>query len=319
MSAQTNTLLPLASAGLVLALRLYFLVRILWNYPLNHGPGFFLGVEVAPGFYEGRGAQWLRRYRILLLVQHLILVAAFIVPVALRRWSDLPVMAPIDVITLFSLIGGFTFWSRRTLGSSPPRLSSIAAPLEERRLSDYISWPLEAVLVALLAFSWLLLFTRGDAGFRWQSPVLMTYAVMGLLPLKIILVRNSFPLPPERTEEHHRWMEADRRYSLRVMESMRWFLAVTLAAYAVRHGFPDAATKVWLYWSFLGFALAIFLLMAGILIRGSAALAAMSRGLRPVGSWAGPFQPAPVMLHGGLTWSILYCGGLAALLLFFGR
>jgi len=318
MSAEGNAFLPLASASLVLAVRLFFLVRRLWDYPLNHGPGFFLGVAVEPGFYEGPGIRWLKRYRTLLLAQHAILVSAFVVPVALHRWNDLPVMAPVDVITFFSMIGGFILWTRRRLGASPPRLSSVAVTLDARRLSDYISWPMEAMVAAFLAFSWALLFTHGDLHFRWQWPVLITYAVMGMLPGKIILARYSFPLPPERTEEHHRWLEANRRYSLRVMESMRWFFVAILAGYAVRHGLPSGKT-IWLQWSFLAVAAAAFLLMTAILIRGSGQLAAMGRDLRPVGSWAGPFQPARLMLRGGLAWSILYCAGLAALLVFFGR
>jgi hypothetical protein len=139
---------------------------------------------------------------------------------------------------------------------------------------------------------------------------------MGLLPGKIILARNSFPLPPERTEEHHRWMEANRRHSLRVMESMRWFLVFMLAGYAVRHGLPAVAATAWLPWSFLGISMALFLVMTGILIRGSGQLAAMGRDLRPVGSWAGPFHPARLMLPGGLTWGVVYCAGLFALLVF---
>lgn len=311
MSAHTNVLLPLASASLVLALRLYCLARFLWNFPRNHGPRFFLGVEVPPGFYEGPGIRWLKRYRTLLLAQHLILVAAFVIPVALRRWYDLPVMAPVDVITLLSVMGGFTLWTRRRLGANPPRLSSVAVPLVARRLSDYISWPLEATLVAFLAFIWLLVFTQGDARLRWQWLVLITYAVMGMLPLKIIVARHSVPLPPERTEDHFRFLEANRRYSLQLVESMRWFFVFVLAGHLVRTG------GLWLRASLWGAAMVLFLLMTRILIRGSGALARMSRDLRPAGSWAGPFQSPRWMLRGGLTWSIVYCSGLAALLVFF--
>ena len=313
MTTQSNWLLPLACAILVIAFRLFFLVRRLWNYPLNHGPGFFLGVEVAPGFYKGPGIRWLNRYRTLLVVQHLILVSAFVVPVALRRWNDLPVMAPVDVITFFSMIGGFVLWTRRTLGANPPKLPAVAVALEPRRLRDHLSWRLEVLVVASLAFSWLLLLWYGDLPLHWRSPILITYAVMGLLPGKIILARNSFPLPPDRTEEHHRWMEANRRHSLDVMESMRWFFVVILAGEASRRAWPGA---VWLYWLIPGLAFALFLLMAGILIRGSGKLAAMGRELRPVGSWAGPFRPARMMLPGGLTWGVVYCAGLFALLVF---
>jgi hypothetical protein len=311
MSGHTNALLPLTCAGLVLAFRLFFLVRFLWKYPLNHGPRFFFGVEAPPGFYEGPGILWLRRYRSLLLLQHLILIAAFVVPVALRRWNDLPIMAPVDVITFFALIGGFALWVRRKLGANPPRLSRVAVPLEARRLRDYISWPMEAMIVAFLAFSWVMCFTQGEAHLHWQQPVLITYAVLGMLPLKIIIARGSFPLPPERTEEHDRWLEAQRRCSLQTIESMRWSLAAILAWHAARAGVP------WLRWSFFSIAGTLFLVMTGILIRYYGALASTSRDLRPVGSWVGPFQRARVALHGGLTWGILYCSGFAALLVLF--
>ncbi len=129
MSEHESNLVPLFVAGLVVIFRIYCLIGRFWSLPLNHGPGFFLGVEVAPGFYDGPGIQWLKRYRTLLLLQHLILVFAFAVMVALRRWNDLPLMAPIDMVTLFSMMGGFTLWVRRTLGANPPRLSSVSIQL----------------------------------------------------------------------------------------------------------------------------------------------------------------------------------------------
>ncbi len=313
---ESNLVLPFV-AGLVVIFRIYWLIRSFWNLPLNHGPGFFFGVEVAPGFYDGPGIQWLKRYHTLLLAQHLILIFAFAVPVALRRWNDFPLMAPIDVVTLFAMMGGFTLWVRRTLGANLPRLSSVALPLERRRLGDYISWPREAVVIALLASSWLLLFKQGNAHFLWQFPVLITYVVLGMLPGKIILVRSSFPLPAQRTDEHHRWQEANRRFSLRVMDSLCWFLVAVLAAYTVQHGLPAANAMIWLHWILLGTAIGLWLVMVGILMRGAGKLAAMGRDLRPIGSWSGPFQPGRLMLRGGLTWGIIYCAGLAVLLVLF--
>ena len=319
MSEHESNLVLLFVAGLVVIFRIYCLIRRFWNLPLNHGPGFFFGVGVASGFYEGPGIQWLKRYRTLLVAQHLILLSAFAVPVALRRWNDLPLIAPIDVVTLFSMMGGFILWVRRTLGANLPRLSSIAIPLEARRLSDYISWPMEALVVALLASSWILLLKQGDIHVLWQSPVLITYVVMGLLPGKIILARNSVPLPSERTEEHHRWQEANRRYSLGVLDSLRWFLVAILAAYTVQHCLPAAKAMIGLRWNLLGAAIVLWLVMVGILIRGSGKLTAMGRDLRPIGSWSGPFGSAKLMLRGGMTWGILYCAGLAALFVFFWR
>jgi hypothetical protein len=53
MSAQTNALLPVLSGSVVLALRLFALVRSFWTYPQTHGPGIFFGVQV-PGSTKGR-------------------------------------------------------------------------------------------------------------------------------------------------------------------------------------------------------------------------------------------------------------------------
>ena len=50
--------------ALIVVFLVFDLVRRFWNYPLAHGPGFFLGIEVAPGFYSGEGLHiWLRLRR----------------------------------------------------------------------------------------------------------------------------------------------------------------------------------------------------------------------------------------------------------------
>jgi hypothetical protein len=285
---------------------------VFWDYPLHHGREFFLGVKVAPGFYEGPGAQWLRRYRTLLLAVHAIMVFVFIALVASHRWNDMPILAPIIVGLLFAMLGGFTLWTRHSLGSAPPRMSSVAIPFETRRLRDYVSWQLEGLLVLLLAACWLLLI-QGNLGLQWAWPVLITYAVMGLLPAKIIIVHQSYPLPPEKTEEHQRWQEAGRRYWLTVTELMRWFFVVRLVGYSVEHGFPATMMMVWLHWLFFSVYIVAFSVMLIVLIQGSRRLVALGQDLRPIGSWSGPFGPARLLLPGWLTWSIVYIGGLLLL------
>jgi hypothetical protein len=172
-------------------------------------------VAVEPGFYEGAGVRWLRRYRSLILAQHLLLVSVFAAVLVSGRWSRMPVIAPVDVISFFAVMGGFTWWTRRALGTAPVTFSRVAAPLEARRLGQYISWPMEALLFILLAASWLLVLAGAHPGTRWESPIVSTYVILGVLAGKLVLARSGFPLPPERTEEHYRWMEASRRHSLR--------------------------------------------------------------------------------------------------------
>ncbi len=163
MSARESDLLPLLLGSFCIIFQLVLMRWVFWNYPLHHGRGFFLGVKVAPGFYEGPGAQWLRRYRSLLLAVHAIMVWVFVALVASHRWNDMPIMAPVIVGLLFAMFGGFTLWTRHRLGAPPPKLSSVAISFETRQLSDYVSWRLETLLVALLAASWLLLIFQGDA------------------------------------------------------------------------------------------------------------------------------------------------------------
>ena len=162
MSARESDLLPLLLGSFCIIFQLFLMRWVFWNYPLHHGRGFFLGVKVAPGFYEGPGAQWLRRYRTLLLAVHAIMVFVFIALVASHRWNDMPIMAPVIVGLLFAMLGGFTLWTRHSLASAPPKHSSIAIPFETRRFRDYVSWRLEGLLVLLLAACWLLLFFQGD-------------------------------------------------------------------------------------------------------------------------------------------------------------
>jgi hypothetical protein len=241
------------------------------------------------------------------------MVFVFIALVASHRWNDMPIMAPIIVGLLFTTLGGFTLWTRHSLGTSPPKLPSVAIPFETRRFRDYISWRLEALLVLLLAASWLLLFFQGGAEFQWAWPVLITYAVMGLLPAKIIIVHHSYPLPPERTNEHHRWQEAGRRYWLTVTELMRWFFVARLAGYSVEQAFPATKMMVSLHWLFFTICIAIFVVMLVVLIQGGRRLVALGRNLQPIGSWSGPFGPARLLLPGWLMWSVVYVGGLLLL------
>lgn len=212
---------------------------------------------------------------------------------------------------------GFLAWTRRKLGARPPVLPGIAAPLEARRLGDYISWPMEALVAGVVAASWLLLLFRGDAHIDWQNPVATTWLALGMIPGKIILVRNSFPLPSERTEEHYRLSEATRRWSLRFMNVFRWVIVSPLAFYALKHSWPAAQGIAWLSWVFVAIFLALCLRLTDVLIRGQRRLAAMGRDLRPAGSWSTPFRPARLMLPGGLTWFGIWFGGLMLLLIFF--
>jgi hypothetical protein len=320
MSAHTSEeWLLLFIIALYVIARVFFLARRFWNQPLNHGSGFFLGVEVAPGFYTGEGVGWLKRYRTMLLGEHLVEALALVAILVSGRWILLPSWAGGTAVFFPAIIIGFMAYTRAKLGANPPVRSSAVVSLEARRLGDYISWPAELLIAGIIVLSWALLLTHRGVRMQWNFPVVFTYVVVGLLPFKIGVVRNSFPLPSERTEEHHRWEEANRRYSLRVLDGMRWIFIVPLAGYALIKGWPAANALVWPRWLLVGIVLAVWLVLMGILIRGSGGLAAMGRDLRPVGSWSGPFRPARLMMPGLLAWFGAWFGGLVLLLVFFRR
>ncbi|MCC6363528.1 MAG: hypothetical protein IT165_08375 [Bryobacterales bacterium] len=305
--------LGFASGCVIVALKILVVWR-LWNFPLNHGPGYFVGVAVPAGFYDGAGLRWLRSYHALLAVQCLLVTGVFAAVLISGRWSEMPILAPVDVTSFFALIGGFTLWARRIVGAPPAILPQAVAPFEPRRLADYNCWPGEGLMGALAAASWVVLLTAGAARFSWGWPVVSTYVVLALLPGKIILVRNSYPLPPERTDEYHRWLDMQRRHSLRLMSVMGWFAATALAGYSAQRSWRD---EPWIPWLALLIEGAIFSTMMTIIFRGMARVAATGRNFRPVGSFSGPFRRSGLFVRGGLAWAIFYCAGLALLLIAF--
>jgi hypothetical protein len=250
------------------------------------------------------------------VLQYLVVSGLFLALVMSGSWIELPWLAPVDVITTIVAIGGIWLWSRRVLGNSPPVVSAVAVSLHQRKLSDYVSWRLEMPMLLVLIGSWALLLVPGDEAIMWQAPLLLTWTVVGLFPAKLLVARNRFPIPGERAEEHYRWIEAQRVYGLRVLDAMRWVFVATLAAYAVLHGVPAATNSEWVRWLLLGAVLAIWLAMVATLIRGGDRLAAMGRSLRPVGSWSGPLAGAGRAGGAGLAWCVVYCAGLAGLLVF---
>ncbi|MCL5006307.1 MAG: hypothetical protein M1404_07200 [Acidobacteria bacterium] len=318
MSAHTSGewLLLFCTIAIVIFLAVTFKRRF-WDEPLKHGPGFFLGVKVSPGFYEGEGIQWLRRYHTVVLATDSILALAVLAIFASGRWYLFPVWAGGTAVLHTATLQGFTYYTRATLGANPPVHSSVAVPLETRRLSDYISWRVEALIAVITALSWALLLTNGDARIHWNVPVVFTYLILGLLPFKVVVARSSFPLPADRPEEHHRWMKAQRRYWLHVQDSSRWFFIVLLGGYALLHGWHVASANAWPRWLMIGITSAIWLYMAVTIVRGERRLTAMGRDLLPVGSWSTPFRPARLMAPGFAVAFGVWFGGLILLLVFF--
>jgi len=185
-------LLMLLSIGLIVPVRIYSLFRYTWNLPLRNGPGFFLGVEVPAGFYDGPKTPWLRRYHQVLLAELAIEGCILAVLLALAKWQYVPMWAGGSAVLYVGAMFLFMAWTRHSLGAAPP-VRPVALALKTRRLGDYISWPLEALTATLVAFSWWLLLRHGGTRIDLFNPLEMTWIVLGLLPGKIATVRSSSP------------------------------------------------------------------------------------------------------------------------------
>lgn len=315
MSDPADKILLLSSLAVIVPARVYVLVRQLWNLPLQHGPEYFLGVEVPRLFYSGPGIQWMKRYQTILLLEHFAEALFLTAILALGRWDMIPLTA-LGAVTLTMTMFGLAVYARRVLGSNPPQHSAVGVALERRRLGDYISWRAEALVVGIVACSWFLLLTRGDAQVRWRTLLVNTWVVLGLLPGKMVLVRSSFPLPAGQAEEHYRFQDAQRHYGLQVFNAFGWFLTVLLFVYALQHTWTAAQAEIWLRRLLTGMAFAVGLYMTMVAVRTQGRLIAMGRGLRPAGSWSAPFRGAQWMSRAGLVWFAVWFSGIIALLLF---
>jgi hypothetical protein len=311
MSEHASHLLLLFVFGLIVIFKVVFVVRRLWNLPLEHGREYFLGAMVEPGFYSGPGVRWLKWYRAAVVAEHLIFAILLVAFIVTNHWDELPLLAPIDVGLYFVLIVGFMLWARRMVRVAPARLSAVAITLETRRLGSYISWPVEGIMAALLAGSWVLM--HDD----WRALVVGTYLILGLLPWKAVLIRKRVPLPAERTEEHYAWTEACLRHNLRLIDLMRWFFLIILVGVALQHGRPLAKSVVWPRWIVIAAALGVWVAMTIVLIRGGRRVAAMGRGLRPSCSWRKPFDSGRPAQVAGTVLSIAYFAGLAVMIVLF--
>jgi len=318
MSAPTQFEIMVLVITMVVLTLAYTLVKYLWNWPLRDGPCFFLGVEVPAGFYEGPGRAWLRGYHATLVALHLVMAVALAVIVAFKRWDLTPVWAGGTALLYVPATMGFAAWTRHKLGRNPP-VRPVAVALETRRLGDYISWPMEALMVVVIALCWWLELHLALHK-EWLNLLMTTWLALGLLPGKILLVRSSDPLPVDRTEEHYRYQDAMRRNSVRAWNSIAWFFVIVLAEVVVRDSWPPARTVPGLRWLFLSVPLVFWAYQLVQIFRGKRLATTLGRDLLPPGSWSTPFRRAPWTGVSGtyglwgnrryLIWFVFWFGGI---------
>ena len=314
MSAPSETGIFIVVICLVVPVLTYALVKYRWAQPLSNGPGYFLGVEVPAGFYEGVGKSWLVGYHAMLLGLYGVWAVALAAIVVSRRWQMTPLWAGGFALLFVPSMQGYAMWTRHKLGASTP-VRAVAFTLESRRLSDYISWPMEALAVALVGLSWGLLL-RGGTRFDWYAPLSLSWLALGLLPGKIAMARASMPLPAERSEEHYRYQDAQRRNWIHVSGMFfQWFPISILLGGALMH--PLYALRPGVEWRWM--AQGVFFSVWGYgmvaMFRGMSQLKAMGRELRPTGSWKTPFGRASFfgMSWAFRMWSVIWFGGILLL------
>jgi hypothetical protein len=317
MSAPSAVGIYIFTICVIVPVLVYALVKQLWNLPLQNGSGYFLGVEVPAGFYEGPGKNWMAGFHAMVTALYGVCAVGLVAIVATRRWQMTPTWAGGFALIFVPAMFGFYAWTRYKLGVDPP-VRPVALALESRRMSDYISWPMEALAVALVALSWFLLL-RGGRHFDWQSALLMSWVVLGMIPGKMALVRMSWPLPAERTEEHFRLQEASRRFWIRLNGIIfQWYMLVILLGVAVLHSMlPVHPAPVW-RWLVLACSFVVWGYGMIVLFRGLQQLKSMSADLRPAGSWKTPFGRASCFGSGRafLIWSAIWFGGILLLIFY---
>jgi hypothetical protein len=303
-------LLP-ACTALMVGANILATIRLRWKQPLNHGSGYFFSAPVGDGFYKNEGRIWMRRYRIVLTVCHVLELLAAAALLAFLPWERLPILAPVEVGIFLGLLGGFILYARRHVVAEKPRLAT-AVSLVPRRLGDYVKWSREAAFAVLLAACWIALIVNGR-GLDWRTPLILTYVIAGLFVSKILAVTKSAPLPADRPEEHAGWAEAQRRESVRRIDYQRALLAAVVAGYTLKHLLETSEWERWAQAIAIAATLGVWLIMTVASMRSETRLATMGHDLRPQGSWIGPGGTAWPGGRIGLCWGFLFLGGLLAL------
>jgi hypothetical protein len=314
MSAPSETGIYIFTICLLAPVLTYALVKYVWNQPLRNGPGYFLGIEVQAGFYQGPGKNWLTGYHAMLTALYGVWAVALAAIIVTRRWEMTPMWAGGFALLFVPSMLGYGMWTRHKLGVRPP-VRSVALALESRRLGDYISWPAEALIVAVVGASWGMLLSGHRALVDWRSPLTLSWMILGLLPGKIAMVRAGSPLPAERAEEHYRYQDAERRNWLKLWGATAWFLAAVQFGAALIRAVSSGKSAPGMVWLALGADLAVWGYVMFVMFRGMRQMKAMSRDLRPAGSWRTPFGRASWMGTSRVfrIWFAVWFGGIMLL------
>lgn len=299
----------------VLLLHLAIVVFLVWygwryllRWPLRNGERYFFGVEVPAGWHSSaEGRKWWRWYwGTAILVPLSLEVIGFGVIAIWGRWKQLPVLALITPVWVALSLSFLACW-RYASGADRRKPKRVAVALEERRLSQYFSWPVEALMLLLTAGSWAALYVWGDAATEWRTPITTTYVVLAFGGLKLSVMRRGWPLPAERTDAYERLQEVRRRQGMSWFDRFRGFLVAVLTGYAVVHTVGRVAAIEQVRWATVAIILAVGIWMTLGILRWQRAVDRAEAGLPPA--------QMPINWRGGGWWSFgAFMAGLAVLL-----
>src|ERR1019366_8373424 len=112
MSASSEVGIYVFMICLLVPVLTYALVKYVWNQPLWNGPGYFLGIEVPAGFYQGPGKGWLTGYHAMVAALYGVWAVALAAIVVSRRWEMTPTWAGGFALVFVPAMFGFQAWTR---------------------------------------------------------------------------------------------------------------------------------------------------------------------------------------------------------------
>jgi len=209
-----------------------------WSAPLLRGKDWFFDAAVPPDFWKGAGAALLHNYRWRLGIPWGIEGAILLALWATSRITSLSLALLIFSITLFTR---FNYYAARMVTENRARAfeppgaiqpaTNVALSLEPRILWNYTNWWVEASIALLFgaAAVWMAFSNTSDPIVpRKFIGVLIVniYIQVGLLLVKLGIVRSSTVAPAADVEQYLAWRDSLRRFAIRMCDLSRVMFAL---------------------------------------------------------------------------------------------
>lgn len=271
------------------------ILRRMWRLPLKNGEGFFLGQQVAPGFYSGAGQPLFGQYHRALFIPltlDLPLALWFIATGSFVFLFFEQFLACLANVVMYNLmIVHYTVKAAPIAGIEDERpTTSLQLSMSPRRLRDHTNYAIETIIAATVLVSLAalgrLLFSTGhlSLGHAGRGGVIIMvwilYVQIGLMLLKVVFVRWRMPLPMRRTEEFKLWRSEWLKHHLRIFDSIRLLSALVLILTMISINFQKQS-RVAMVVGIAGIAIGVTVYWVYVAREGRR-LAAVIRELKPV-------------------------------------